>query len=141
MSNKDAKSLDDVTEQVINESNPQGEAVTALIESKPRETGEASDIELKTDLNGLDEVNLHTTLDILGNILEMPIAKFNSSCIISDIIHRRERKLLSLNRKSRAEIVNVARNPDMNMMQSEQNESFIKRFFTGRRNTPPSNNY
>jgi hypothetical protein len=126
------KDLGDITDDILREENPQADAVNALIKSRPRVSGEPSEIELKTDLTS-DEVRIHTALDCIGNILEMPKEKFNGSCILSDIVHRKERKALSLNRKSRGEIVNVARNPDQIVDGGQPQEGFIKRFFSSRR--------
>lgn len=126
------KSLDEIADDIMTEQNPQADAVNALIKSEPRVSGEPSDIELKTDLINLDQVNLHTALDVLGNILEMAPKDFNASVILSSIIHRRERKLLSLQRRSRTEIVNVAKNPDLPQENMPQ-EGFLKRFFTSRK--------
>lgn len=129
---------DDVNDVILNDQTPAGEAVKHLIDVKPRVSGMSdTDIELKTDLDS-DEIRLHTVADVLSTILESKPDVFNSKCIISDLVNKKERKSLSKNRLSRQEIVAVARQPDMFMGNPEQQQSqgFIKRLFMPRRQQP-----
>lgn len=136
MNTKAAKvkdSIEDTIDKVLKEETAQGEAVKSLITVKEREVGKlGSDIELKTDLDEKG-VCLHTAVDMMSNILEMDKASFRKNCIIGNLTHLKERKLLSKDRKSRQEIVEVAKNPDMNLMQEPMQQSAVRRFFTGRR--------
>lgn len=130
------KTIDDNLDELFKEENPTAEAVKSLINVKSRKVGEPSEVELKTDLSD-DEVKLHTVLSTIHNILEAKPDKFNKECILLNVIESKERKALSKNRLSRSEIVQVARQPDMNMgMMGEmpQKQGFIKRFLTSRKN-------
>lgn len=125
--------LDDFTDQILKEENPTAEAVKSLINVEDREKGKASSVELKTDLTP-DEIKIHTVLDTLSNALEMNPIDFNKNCILSSVIERKERKSLSKNRMSRTEIVQVARQPDMNFTNETQEKAgFIKRMFMPRK--------
>ena len=91
-------------------------------------------MELKTDLDP-DEIKIHTVLGALSNILETSELKFSEECILPQVIEKKERKSISKYRKSREEIVRVARQPDMNMQpEQQQNQSFVKRLFTSKKN-------
>ncbi len=126
-------SIDQNINDILKEENPTAEAVKALIKVEKRVAGQDSEVELKTDLTE-DEIKIHTVLGVLSNLIEMKAEDFNSKCILSDVIEKKERKSLSKDRKSRLEIVEVARHPDMNMGFSDGgNESFIKRFFSSRK--------
>jgi len=127
--------LDDKTEEILKDENPTAEAIKSLITVKDRETGKASEIELKTDLD-TDEIKIHTVLDLLSNVLEMDTKNFSKKCILADLINRKERKALSKDRKSRGEIVSVAKPPEFPMQPQElKKEGFIRRFFTSRKET------
>lgn len=121
--------IDEETEKLIKEENATSEAVRSLINVKDREKGKSSDVELKTDLTD-DEVKIHTVLQALSNTLEMSQLEFSEKCVLSAVIESKERKLLSKDRKSRMEIVNVARQPDMNFPMEHQQGGFLKRFFS-----------
>ena len=124
------KSIDQNINEILKEENPTAEAVNALIKVKEKEVGKDSEVELKTDLTE-DEIKIHTVLGVLSNLIEMKPEEFTKKCILSSVIEKKERKSLSKDRKSRLEIVEVARHPDMTMgMPPAGNESFIKRFFT-----------
>lgn len=129
------KSIDQNINEMLKDDNPAAEAVNALIKVRKRKAGEDSEVELKTDLSE-DEIKIHTVLGVLSNLIEMKPQDFTKKCILSEVIDKKERKSLSKDRKSRLEIVEVAKQPDVNMPLGTQsgNESFIKRFFTSRKN-------
>lgn len=126
--------LDEAIEGEIREKNPTAEAVTHLLSVKKRLKGEPdTDIELKTDLSEND-VKIHTAVDLMASFLSMDDNQFVKTPIISELVNKKERKLLSKDRKSRQEIVDVARQPDMFMDREEvQKQSMMKRFFTSRK--------
>lgn len=123
------ESLDEMTDKFLKEENPQAEAVNSLIKVEKRKQGENSDVELKTEIPDNMVLNLHTSLDVVGNWLEQT---FKHPCILTELIHKRERKSISLKRQSRAEIVAVARNPDINTAQVGMDEGMLRKFFTPR---------
>ena len=122
---------DDVNDTIIQEQNPQGEAVKALISIKKRESAEVdTDVEVKTDLSE-DEIKIHTIADTISSVLEMNEKEFTEKCILSSIVNKKERKAISKLRQSRKEIVEIARQPDMNVNQEQaQTVGFLKRMFT-----------
>lgn len=125
--------IDEDLEKVIKEDNPQAEAVKSLIGVKDREKGKlGSDIELKTDLDD-NAVCVHTAVDMMTNILEMNKKDFTKMSIIGNLVNLKERKLLSKNRQSRREIVEVAKNPDMTISDQTPQTSFVKNLFRSRR--------
>lgn len=129
--------IDDDIEKEIKEENPQAEAVRSLINVAPRKAGQSdTEIELKTDLDE-NEVKLHTACDIMANVLEMKPLDFSSKSVISPLVNKKERKALSKMRKSRGEIVEVARNRD-NIFQDQDQEgkSFMRRWFSPRPRPP-----
>jgi len=121
--------LDEKTERILKEENPQAEAVNSLINVKKRIEGENSEVELKTEIPNDMILNLHTSLDVVGNWLEKT---FKENCILTELVHKRERKSISLKRQSRAEIVAVARNPDFTQNQMGMDDNILKKFFTPR---------
>jgi hypothetical protein len=131
------KSIDQNINEMLKDDNPTAEAVKALIKVNKREAGQDSEVELKTDLSA-DEIKIHTVLGVLSNLIEMKPADFTKKCILSEVIDKKERKSLSKDRKSRLEIVEVARQPDVSMPLGTQsgNESFVKKFFTSRKDKP-----
>lgn len=132
-----AKTIDENINEILKDENPTAQAVNALIKVEDREAGKDSDVELKTDLNE-DEIKIHTVLGVLSNLIEMKPEDFTKKCILSKVIEKKERKSLSKGRKSRLEIVEVARHPDVNMMgQPTGNESFIKKFFSSKKDVTP----
>lgn len=132
-----AKTIDESINEMLKDENPTAQAVNALIKVEDREAGKDSDVELKTDLNE-DEIKIHTVLGVLSNLIEMKPEDFTKKCILSKVIEKKERKSLSKDRKSRIEIVEVARHPDVNMMaQPTGNESFVKRFFSSKKDVTP----
>lgn len=125
------KPLDEHIEELIRDETAQSKAVKSLIEIKPKNKADfGSDIEVKTDLDD-KQVCIHTAGDMLQTFLSSK--SFKDMNIISDLIQIKERKLLSKNRKSRQEIVDVARSPDMTMMQPDSQGNFVKRLFTSRK--------
>lgn len=126
--------LDENIDKILKEESATSKAVDSLITVKDRETGKASEVELKTDLTD-DEIKLHTVLAITSDVLEMDEKTFTTKCILADVIEKKERKALSKNRKSREEIVMVARQPDIQMgdMGMPHKDNFVKRFFSSRR--------
>lgn len=129
------KSLDETLDSMLKEESAQTEAVKSLIRVKEKVLGElGTDIELKTDLTEKD-ICLHTSVDMLSFILDMKKGDFAKNAIIGHLTNLKERKLLSKDRKSRSEIVEVAKTPDMKMFSDmPMQQSPIKRFFMGRRN-------
>ena len=86
---------------------------------------------MKTDLDD-NAVVIHTAVDMMNRILDMSKKDFTENIITQDLVQIKERKLLSKGRKSRREIVEVARNPDQNVFEGDQSQSFVKRMFTPR---------
>lgn len=127
--------LDEKITSMIREENPTADAVKSLINVADRKAGKVgSDIELKTDLSD-EQVCIHTAVDMMTNILEMRPDKFNKDCVIGDLVNLKERKLLSLDRKSRNEIVEIARHPDLIQQDStNQQGGFVRKLFTSRKN-------
>ena len=127
------KTIDENINDILKEDNPTADAVNALIKVRERKAGEDSEVELKTDLTE-DEIKIHTVLAALSNLIEMSPSDFSKKCILSQIIEKKERKSLSKNRLSRQEIVQVAKQPDMNMGgMGGGDESFVKKFFTSKK--------
>lgn len=122
--------IDEKLDDIIRDETAQTKAVSSLIEVKNRVKGElGSDVELKTDLTD-QQTAIHTQAGMLSFILQK--AGLTKLDIISNLVELKERKLLSLKRKSREEIVNVARTPDMQQFVGDA-QSFGKRFITPRR--------
>ncbi len=131
---KEKSSIDERIEGMLKEESAQSEAVKSLINVKEREIGKlGSEIELKTDLSDKD-ICVHTAVDMMSNLLEKT---FNKKSIIGDLINIKERKLLSKNRQSRREIVEVAKSPDMNMLQDPMQQSAVKRWFGSKKPQQP----
>lgn len=124
--------IDNKLEEMLTEESPTSAAVKSLINVKDRVSGKDSEIELKTDLD-IEQVNVHTIVDLCMGFLEMDEKDFKKNIVGVNLVNKKERKLLSKNRMSRAEIVQVARQPDLNMLPEQHNEGFLKRFFTSRR--------
>lgn len=123
-----ADSIEDKLENFMNEQSPTSMAVRSLVDVKKNKSGETdTDIELKTDLDDKN-IKLHTKAMVMNDFLE---SVFGES-IIKTVVNIKERKLVSKDRGSRREIVEVARNPDMNMIQGQENMGFMKRLVTPR---------
>lgn len=123
--------LDKEIEKILNEPNPQADAVNSLIKVEKRTIGDMdSDIEIKTDLSE-KEVNAHVIVDLIHSLLEMAPSDFAKHSILGDLVNKRERKLLSKDRKSRTEIVEIARHPDTaNIISSPmQSQGAVQKFF------------
>lgn len=119
----------------ITSDNATAKAVKSLIEVKDRKSGESSEVELKTDLTD-DEIKTHTILAITSDVLEMDKTDFDSKCILANVIEKKERKALSKDRKSREEIVSVAKQPNINADDGiliPQKQGFMKRLFTSKK--------
>lgn len=84
-----------------------------------------SDVELKTDLSER-EVIVHSLLDEISRILNMTPAEFKQDIVVPKMVERKERKLLSKNRKSREEVVRVAKPEDT----EQQQRGFLSRLFS-----------
>ena len=126
------ETLEDVADNSLREDNAQSEAVRSLLTVKPRLHGDlATDIELKTELTDA-QTCLHTQGNLLGHIWELNEGNFTEKNLIQELVDLKERKLVSLKRQSRREIVDVARNPDMSIQGEEHRDSFVKRFFKGK---------
>jgi hypothetical protein len=129
-------SLDQFVDNIIKEANPQADAVKSLIEVKKRTRGQLNtEVELKTELSS-DEIKKHSLMALLSHVVEMDDDEFSKSCIIGDLIDVKERKSISKDRKSRKEIVDVARNPDLSLQNDEVKEGWLKRFFSPKRPAP-----
>lgn len=127
------ETLDENVENMFKEETPQSEAVKSLIRIKDKEKGKlGSDVELKTDFKNEKIVCIHTGVDILAHILSMNPHNFKSTQILEQLTTLKERKLLSLERKSRKEIVEVARTPEMSM-EKEITGGFVKNLFRSRK--------
>lgn len=99
----------------IEEKSPQSVAVESLISVSPQTKGEmGTDVEIKTDLDE-NSIKMHTVVEIIGNIMNMSTQELNTKNIILELVQKLERKALSKDRKSRTEIVEIARIPNMNM--------------------------
>lgn len=120
--------IDDEIDEVLQDDTPQGRAVKTLTEVKNRKEGEPSSVELKTELTD-ESTCLHTSVDIMADVLSMSEKEFNTKNILSALTEKKERKLLSLNRASRNEIVAVARNPDVQVTAEEMKGGFVKNLF------------
>lgn len=126
-----AEPLDEHIDEIIREESAQGRAVKSLIEIKEKKKDKlGSDIEVKTDLDE-KQVCVHTAADMLQLFLSSK--SFKNMNIVSDLVELKERKLLSKNRESRREIVEVARTPDMQMINPEQQGNFVQKLFTSRK--------
>lgn len=125
--------IDESIENAIKEESAQTKAVSSLLEVKPKIKGVlGSDIELKTDLSE-NEVKLHTAVDIMDHILSMNKKEFSHAPLLGKLTNLKERKALSKNRKSRGEIVDVARSPDQQFINDASGGGFVKRFLTPRK--------
>jgi hypothetical protein len=127
-------SLDEKTEQLLNDEDATATAVKSLINVDDRAKGKPSKIELKTDLTE-NEVKIHSVLAVLNDVIDNGETKFKESCILGTLIERKERKALSKNRLSRGEIVAVAKQPDINGDMGNQmvKENMAKRLFMSQR--------
>ena len=120
------KSLDDNIDSFLKEENAQNTAVNSLVKSNDID----SPIEMKTDLTEEDIV-IHSVGATINKTLNELYGKGKQKCILGDLIEIKERKLISKNRQSRNEIVQVARNPDTTniMGTSDNNTQGLKGFF------------
>jgi hypothetical protein len=124
--------IDETIDKLIREENAQAQAVKTLITAKPREDGVlGTDVETKTDLKE-QQTCWHTQGGLINSALEMSPEQFGEKCILGDLIDLKERKLLSLERKSRLEIVEIAKNPEVTSDERKQ-ENLFKKFFTPRK--------
>lgn len=119
--------IDEDIDQIIREETPQAKATSSLIDVKPRKKGEFSNIELKTDLTEAD-VCLHTRAEMLQRIMESSDMKMP---FLSTLVEIKERKLLSKDRKSRLEIVEIGKQPDQSLMNIHDNSGSARKFFFG----------
>jgi hypothetical protein len=137
MNNKQpVRTLDDEVEGEIRDESPQTKAVSALIDIKERSVdskGKTSrgDVELKTDLTDQDTCS-HTVVEFMNELLRFDRGKSHDFDIAGVLVEKKERKLLSLNRKSRIEIVNVARQPDVSMMDDNVKKGLWSKMVTPR---------
>ena len=116
--------LDEEVENIFKEENPTATAVNSLVKIE-----NDRDVELKTDLSG-DEIKIHSVLAVVNDVLEMNEKRFTDKCVLGGLILSKERKSLSKERKSREEIVAVAKQPDMNISQSGmENANIMRKMF------------
>lgn len=119
--------IDDDIDKMISEETPQSKSTNALIDVTTRKKGEFSNIELKTDLTESD-VCLHTRAEMLQRFLE---TKDMKTPMLSLLVEIKERKLLSKDRKSRLEIVEIGKQPDQSLMNIHDNSGNAKKFLLG----------
>ncbi len=128
--------LDEKLDKFLSEDSPSARAVNALVDvkSNDKENNFDTNVEVKTDLTS-DLVRLHSAGEILGIILELNEEDFVKKNIITLLINKLERKLISKDRKSREEIVAVARQPDQQNFIGEggARDGVMKRMFTPRK--------
>jgi hypothetical protein len=88
-----------------------------------------SEVELKTDLDS-EDVFIHTVCDFANWIFTMDDAnkKLEDINILGRIVEQKERKRLSLDRKSRSEVVMIAKRPEDSA--PIENKSFWRKMFT-----------
>ena len=105
--------------------------VKHLVTVRRKQIGDfGSEVELKTDLDS-EDVFIHTACDVANWIFqkaennENDLRKVN---ILGRIVEQKERKRLSLDRKSRAEVVAVAKRPEDSA--PIENKSFWRKMFT-----------
>lgn len=128
------ESLDDAIQGVLRQEDATSRAVTSLISVKEKEQGKiGSDIEIKTDLETDKEVCVHSIVDFSDVVLNMNEEIFRNQTIAGIITTIKERKLLSKGRKSRMEIVEISRQPDMNLGTEQQKAGFLARMFSSRK--------
>lgn len=103
-------------------------AVETLVSVKNKEHKEdfGTDVELKTDLDERSVI-VHSLLDEVSRILMLSPSDFNKEIVVPKIVERKERKLLSKNRKSREEVVRVAK-PEESV--EEKRAGIFSRLFT-----------
>lgn len=122
--------IDDSVEKFLKQENPQAEAVRHLVKVEKRKEGEqGTDVELKTDLTE-QQILDHAKVAFMGNVINMPSEKFAKADLMGDFLDIIERKSISKDRKSRAEIVAVARNPDTNITEGNMKSSWLGKFFS-----------
>ena len=126
--------MNEDTDESLNEESAQGEAVKSLIRSDPKNR---IDDEKKSDISEAD-VNRHAILSTTSDVIEMKPEDFTKNCVLGMLINRKESKAWSKNRESRKEIVEIAKQRDMNMGTGEevQRHGFIRRMFTSKNNNP-----
>lgn len=126
--------LEKIADKLSEDEQPTARAIKSLIEVKDHKKGTASEIELKTDITE-DEQKIQSVLSVISEIISNKDS-LKDDCILSPVIMKLQRLALSKNRKSRAEIVAVARQPDMSMgmMDGGQNDGFVRRLMTSRKN-------
>ena len=130
------KTIDESVSTAWNEESPIAKAVSSLIEVKPSEKDElGSDIELKTDFKSEEVCSDHAKANYFDQILNMTEEQFNERSIINPFVELKERKLVSLKRQSRAEVVTVARSPDQNIIEGKEERGILKRFFSPQKRT------
>jgi len=126
--------LDEVADKILKDDSAQKKAVEALIELKPLQDKNHTETEIKTDFENENTVIAHTVADTINQFI-FDSKNFGKLSVLGRIVDKKERKLLSLKRRSRTEIVEVAKNPDMsiNDMQSVRGEGAVRKFFAPRR--------
>lgn len=120
--------LEESIEQILKEDTAQSRAVKTLVEIKPKTKTGWSDVEVKTDLNQ-KETCIHTSANMIQKFIKCN--NFEDLDIIDLLVELKERKLLSLKRKSRGEIVDVAKRPDIKNTSTPDN--YFKKMFTSQK--------
>jgi hypothetical protein len=129
--------LSSLVEGMVREQSPINRSVEILSTVNPR-TSEGSEIELKTDFGNRKQAIVHSIVDEMGRWLALTPDNFNDTPVILNLTEVLERKFLSIERKSRNEIVTIAKSPDTNILNqtntgSGGGESFVKKMFSPRR--------
>ena len=104
------QNLEALSNQLLNEENAGAEAIRSLLTVDQPIGSEPSDIELKTDLSEDEHKILSVLLPVDSILTDKNALKTKS--FIGMITNRHQRLALSKDRKSRSEIVAVARQPD-----------------------------
>jgi hypothetical protein len=119
--------LEDTIKGAMQEKNAGVIAVETLTSVKDKGIKDfGSDVEIKTELNQ-NECLAHALVDEISLWLNMNSNDFMNTDVLSSLIQRKERKLLSKDRKSRGEVVEVAR---ARMTEENEQKTFMKRMFS-----------
>lgn len=120
--------IEDELDKIIRDDSPTSTAVKSLVNAG---TDSEDNVELKTDLTE-EQIKIHSVLKLLHQCLSMEVDEFESKSILGKLINIVERKSWSKDRKSRQEIVAVAKQPDQ-MNVGGGGEGFFQKAFTPRK--------
>lgn len=126
--------LTSIVEGIVAEKSPISRSVEILSMVKPSGAKrQGSDIELKTDFGSREQAIAHAVVDEIGRWLLTKPVNFNKLPITLKLTEVLERKFLSIERKSRGEIVTIAKSPETNVIEGEKPSGFLKRMVTPHR--------